>query len=106
MTGREEESKLYKVRFKELKIFSLEKRKYSSKYEVSERLFLEMEVKCKLLGHQEDRNYGEMGFPQHTEEHLRWSEGRVGSLGGANGFPIGGGFGWLFGSYYIDCGFM
>lgn len=93
MTRREEESKLYKVRFKELWIFSLEKRKYSSKYEVSERLFLQLEVKCILLGHQEDRDYGEMGFPQHTEEHLGLSEGRVGSLGGDNGFPIAGGFG-------------
>lgn len=41
-------------------------------------------------GHQEDRSYKETGFPQHREEHLRLSEGRVGSLGGVNGFSIAG----------------
>lgn len=48
-----------------------------------------------------DRSYGETGFPQHRGKKSGLSEGRLGSLGGADGFPIAGGSGYLLGRHSV-----
>ena len=103
-----EVQRLYKVRFKELGIFSLEKRKYSRrqsgclkylkacfwKWKQADTKRQNQDQWIEVIGRQVSLSTG--------EKNQGCLKVDLGSLGGANGFPIAGGSEYLLGRHSIQ----